>query len=249
MVSTAVGSEPTFSAISENLEEGKRKVEVRARVSASAWGATIVEGSHATEATENSCIVDEQETVSTNDTEEKCETAGGTWTAGSAAQPATNWSTTITEGYYNYNITNVSVNGVPSWKTAKTYFAKWFFTLSKGSDNNGVLTVKLTNNSPKNIEVIGISVDNKDALASASVDGQSVTFDTNDWTVASARTVSNNGSSIDIQVIAKWWNNSVWTVKLTWIIYKVSDWNSTYYYKLDNTISSVGTWWNFVSSK
>jgi hypothetical protein len=63
----------------------------------------------------------------------------------------------------------------------KTYFAKGWFTLSKVSDTNGVLTIKLTNTSDKTVKITGLSVDNNGTaddtrVASASINNQTVTI-------------------------------------------------------------------------
>lgn len=149
---------------------------------------------------------------------------------------------------YKYEITDVEVEGRPSGKKANTYFAKGFFNLAKTSTSDAVLTVKLTNNGPKSINVKGITFA-QDAtvagskVASASINNQDVTIATTEGTVVTPQTVA-AGSSIDIQIIAQKDN----LAKLAGVTYTVDD-GGVYTYKLDNTIASVGTWGQFFSSK
>ena len=183
---SADGTSINFASLSQNLEQGKRKVQVKAKVETSA----------------NAIPSD-----------------------------------------YKYEITDVKVNGKTSGKKANIYFAKGFFNLSKTSTSDAVLTVKLTNNWPKSIDVTAISFDNGAGLAAASVNNQNVTVAGNEGTVVTPQTVP-AGSSIEIQVIAK----KDELVKLLGVTYKVDD-SGSYTYKLDNSIASIGAWGQFFSSK
>ena len=144
-----------------------------------------------------------------------------------------------------FTISGASANGKESNTVVKTYFAKGFFNLAKTSTSDSVLTVRLTNNSEKAIKVIGITVDDWAALATASVNNQDVTGITGSVTTGTVnpQTVS-AGSSIDVQLIAK--KDS--TVKLKGIKYEVED-EGTYTYELTSEITSVGSWWQFYSTK
>ena len=174
-----------FAGLTQNLEQGKRKVQVKAKV----------------------------ESVAGNDPTK-----------------------------YKYEITDVKVNGKASGKKANTYFAKGFFNLAKTSTSDAVLTVKLTNNSPKSIDVKAITFADGTKVASASVNNQDVTIATNEGTVAPQTVAA--GSSIEIQVIAK----KDELAKLTGVTYTVDD-GGVYKYKLDNSIASIGAWGQFFSSK
>ena len=185
-VSADNASSIKFAGLTQNLEQGKRKVQVKAKV----------------------------ESVAGNDSTK-----------------------------YKYEITDVKVNTKSSGKGAKTYFAKGFFNLAKTSTTDAVLNLKLTNNSPKSIDVTGITFENGAGLASATVNSQNVTVAANEGTVVTPQTVP-AGSSIEIQVIAK----KDELVKVLGITYKVND-SGAYTYKLDNSISAVGAWGTFFSSK
>ncbi len=174
-----------FAGLTHNLEQGKRKVQVKAKV---------------------------------------------------VATPS------VTPADYKYEITDVVVNTKASGKKANTYFAKGFFNLAKTSTSDAVLTVKLTNNSPKSIDVKAISFADGSKVVSASVNNQDVTIAANEGTVAPQTVAA--GSSIEIQVIAK----KDELAKLTGVTYTVDD-GGVYTYKLDNTIASVGAWGQFFSSK
>lgn len=182
---SADGPSINFASLSQNLEQGKRKVQVKAKVEASA---------------------------------------------------------SATPSDYKYEITDVKVNGKTSGKKANTYFAKGFFNLAKTSTSDAVLTVKLTNNSPKSIDVKAITFADGTKVASASVNNQDVTIATNEGTFASQTVAA--GSSIEIEVIA----NKDSLAKLTGITYTVND-GGVYTYKLDSSIASVGAWGKFFSSK
>ncbi len=144
---------------------------------------------------------------------------------------------------YKYVIDGVLVNGKYYKKEALAYFAKGFFNLAKTSTSDAVLIVKLTNNSPKSIDVKGISFDSGATVASASVNNQNVTVTANEGTFVSQTVAA--GSSINIQVIAK--KDSL--AKLTGVTYTVTDGSDVYTYKLDDTMSSVATWGLLFSSK
>lgn len=143
---------------------------------------------------------------------------------------------------YKYVIDEVLVNGKSYKKNALAYFAKGFFNLAKTSTSDAVLTVKLTNNSPKSIDVKAISFASGAKVASASVNNQDVGISLDEGTVAPQTVAA--GSSIEIQVIAK----KDELAKLTGVTYTVDD-GEVYTYKLDNTMSSVGAWGQFFSSK
>ena len=147
---------------------------------------------------------------------------------------------------YLFKVDSVIAGGKTSTTKVNTYFAKGFFTLSKTSTSDSVLTVRLTNTSDKAIKVTGITVDNGSGLATASVNNQDVE---NIAKVANATGTVNPqsvsaGSSIDIQLIA----NKDSTVKLKGVSYEVED-DGLFTYELTNEITSVGSWWQFYSTK
>jgi len=184
----------TFASdLSENLQEGKHKVEVKANV-------------------------DYQAAVN----------------SGTAADA------------YTYTVSRVSINGwtQTSSTTTKTYFAKWFFKLSKVSTSDGSLTIKITNTSDKTVKLTALGVDNWSNVATASVDNQDVSLTgSTQWTF-SERSLS-AGSSIEMTMIAK----KDQTAKLTSISYTVTDDNEDYKYTVNNTLTAVGSWGQFYSSK
>jgi hypothetical protein len=175
---------PEFTGLTQNLEQGNRKVTVRANV-VSAAGTTPVD--------------------------------------------------------FKYEANAITVNGVNSTKKANTYFAKGFFLLAKKSESNGVVTLTLTNNSPKTVDVKKLEFDAIADVASASVNGQSV--DATDGTVAVQSVPAN--AAIEIQFVAK----KDKTVKLEGVQYNVTDGADNYTYELTKDNASVGAWGNFFSSK
>ena len=174
---------PEFTGLTQNLEQGNRKVTVRANV-VSAAGTTPVD--------------------------------------------------------FKYEANAITVNGVNSTKKANTYFAKGFFLLAKKSESNGVVTLTLTNNSPKTVDVKKLEFDTIADVASASVNGQAV-----DASGAVAVQSVPANAAIEIQFVAK----KDKTVKLEGVEYNVTDGADNYTYKLTKDNASVGAWGNFFSSK
>ena len=177
-------TQPDFTALTQNLEQGNRKVTVRANVVSAA-----------------------------------------------SATPAN----------FKYEANDITVNTVNSHKKANTYFAKGFFLLAKKSESNGVVTLTLTNNSPKTVDIEKLTFNTVADVASASVNGQSVALPAG--TVAVQSVPAN--ATIEIQFVAK----KDKTVKLEGVEYKVTDGADVYTYELTKDNASVGAWGNFFSSK
>ena len=124
-------------------------------------------------------------------------------------------------------------------ETSNTYFAKWWFKLSKqSSSSDKVLNVKLTNTSEKTIRITGVTVSDADADVTVKNIAKA-----NLWTAANQSTVSVwAGESIDIQIIA----SAGQTARLNAVAYEVDD-NWTYSYSIDSTNDAVGSWKDFYS--
>lgn len=146
-----------------------------------------------------------------------------------------------TPANFKYEANDITVNTVNSHKKANTYFAKGFFLLAKKSESNGVVTLTLTNNSPKTVDIEKLTFNTVADVASASVNGQSVALPAG--TVAVQSVPAN--ATIEIQFVAK----KDKTVKLEGVEYKVTDGADVYTYELTKDNASVGAWGNFFSSK
>lgn len=145
---------------------------------------------------------------------------------------------------YKYVITHIGVNGRSHVKNASAYFAKGLIKLGKTSTSDAVLTVSLKNIGPKSVNVNAIEFASGGTVASASVNGQNVTIPASTNTGNFVTQTVAPGASIDIQVIAK----KDQLAKLTAVSYTVED-NGTYTYKVDDSMSFVGSWGQFFSSK
>ena len=258
-------ADPTFTSLTENLNQGKRKIEVKANVQAATTNTTVK--------TASKCIFNGDNTtdVPSLADEAACKAKAVYKSANVCTFNSTDVNVTaaandddckalavFTPAVYNsasandflYKVDSIAINGwTPVAKTANTYFAKGYFTLSKTSTSDSVLTVKLTNTSSKTIDISWISIDDGKSFASASINDQDVTgidktsATAQNWTVSPQSVAA--GDSIEIQLIAA--KDS--TVKLTGISYSVTDGNKTYSYTVDNKITSIGSWWKFFSSK
>jgi len=150
------------------------------------------------------------------------------------------------------NITDVTVNGKAKGRKSSTYFAKWFFVLSKKTTSDGSLQVEVKNNSDQAVEIMAIGIDSVSGnVATASVGNKNVGTWTNAAN-ATANIVDNqtvvidaNGGSETIYLTAA----KDKTVKLTKILYKVVDGDDTYTYLATDANTKFGTWGQLYSTK
>ena len=166
----------------------------------------------------------------------------------------TTWAEVITTdpALFTLNIDNILVNGTKKNRSAKTYFAKWFFTLSKKSTSDGSLQVEIKNNSNKAVEIMGIGIDSASGnVATASVWNKNVT----NWTNANPSTADiANGQTVVVD--ANGGTETIYltaakdkTVKLIKILYKVVDGDDEYTYLVTDANWAIGAWGQFYSSK
>ena len=150
---------------------------------------------------------------------------------------------------YSFDITDVKVNGKSKGKTSSTYFAKWFFTLSKKSTSDGSLQVEVKNTSDKAVEIVSIMIDSASwNVATASVWSRNISWDNQakaEGTLTSTVSIDANGGSETIYLTA----NKEKTAKLIAVVYKVVDGDDTYNYIASDVNWAFGAWWQFYSSK